>query len=40
MAITCGGGVAGIGFDWSGLGEGGVSLISARKGNDERYDKQ
>jgi hypothetical protein len=39
-AMTPGGGVAGIGFDGSGLGEGCVALISTHKGNDQGDDKR
>jgi hypothetical protein len=37
--MTFGGGVAGIGLDGSGLGEGGILVISAHKCNDQRDDQ-
>ncbi len=38
-AMTLGGAVGGIGFDGRGLGEGGVSLISTHKCNDQGYQE-
>ncbi len=39
-ATTLGGAVGGIGFDGRGLGEGGVSLISTHKCNDQGNDQR
>jgi hypothetical protein len=38
-AMTPGGGVAGIGFDGTGFGDGSATLISTQKGNDQGDDK-
>ena len=37
--MTPGGGVLGIGFEGTGLGEGSAAFISTKKGNDEGDDE-